>query len=675
MGVEDQESDNLLESEREPIKNIETFSNAYEVQVNSQNSAIDRTEKYSQSLLEASLDPIITIGLDGRINYVNAATEKVTGLCRNKLTCTDFAVYFTDSEKARAGYERVFNDGKVYDYELDIKNINGYSTPLLFNASIYKDDEGAIIGVLAVARDITKIKKIEAEHIFLKNNLELLIKQRAAELVIANKELVFQSGEKSDRAAELVEANKELVFQNIEKDKRAEELSIANTELAFQSKEKADRAAELVIANKELVFQNTEKDKRAAELTIANTELAFQSREKADRAAELVIANEELAFESGEKADRATELIKANKELVFQNTEKDKRAAELTIANTELAFQSREKANRAAELVIANEELAFESGEKANRATELITANKELVFQNTEKDKRAEELTLANTELAFQSKEKGKRAEELIVLNKELEFQKKKTKNLNDELEIRVKERTAQLESANIELESLSYSISHDLKAPLRHITGYVSLLHKKYWELLPDDGQHYLNTISESAKNMGELIDGLLQFSRTGKIEINSKLVNMNEIINSIIQPIIEQDTENRITFDIALLPSAYADVEMIKSVWNNIIENAVKFTQKRDRAIISIGSEETKDEIIYLIKDNGAGFDMQYATKLFAVFHRLHTREDYEGTGIGLATVKRIINRHGGKIWAESKADEGAKFYFSLNKRKESK
>ncbi|QBP39735.1 GGDEF domain-containing protein [Paenisporosarcina antarctica] len=173
----------------------------------------------------------------------------------------------------------------------------------------------------------------------------------------------------------------------------------------FQNKEKADRAAELVIANIELVFQNKEKADRAAELVIANKELAFQTEEKADRAAELVIANIELAFQTEEKADRAAELVIANKELVFQTEEKADRAAELVIANKELIFQTEEKADRAAELVIANIELVFQNKEKADRAAELVIANKELVFQNEEKENRAAELIIANNELAFQNEE------------------------------------------------------------------------------------------------------------------------------------------------------------------------------------------------------------------------------------------------------------------------------
>ncbi len=268
-------------------------------------------------------------------------------------------------------------------------------------------------------------------------------RKKSDELIIANKELVFQNEEKEKRAEELVIANKELAFQDVEKEKRAEELMIANKELAFQDEEKEKRAAELIIANKELAFQNDEKEKRAAELIIANKELAFQNDEKEKRAAELIIANKELVFQNDEKEKRAAELIIANKELIFQNDEKEKRAAELSIANKELAFQNEEKENRAAELIIANKELAFQNDEKEKRAAELNIANKELVFQNDEKEKRAAELFIANKELVFQTGEKEKRAAELVIADIELDFQ-------NKEKEKR--------EIVNKELEALSYS-------------------------------------------------------------------------------------------------------------------------------------------------------------------------------------------------------------------------
>ncbi len=398
--------------------------------------------KYASSLIEASLDPLITISTEGKITDMNQAKVNITGVGRNELIGTNFYDYFTEPLKAREVYREVFSKGSVTNFPLTFRNINGKLTDVLFNGSIYQDDQGNVLGAVVVARDISEqkwskeLQNVNKELAFQNNEKE----KRAAELILANKELVFQNDEKEKRAAELSIANKELAFQNNEKEKRAHELGIANVELAFQNDEKEKRAAELGIANTELAFQNKEKEKRADELGIANTELAFQNNEKEKRAAELILANEELAFQNNEKEKRAQELSIANVELAYQNTEKEKRAAELSIANTELAFQNDEKEKRAQELSIANVELAYQNTEKENRAAELSIANKELAFQNNEKEKRADELGIANKELAFQNDEKEKRAAELIVANKELAFQNNEKEKRADELGIANKE-------------------------------------------------------------------------------------------------------------------------------------------------------------------------------------------------------------------------------------------
>jgi PAS domain S-box-containing protein len=395
---------------------------------------LQNSYNYARSLLEASLDPLVTIDVDGKITDVNSATENATGLLRDSLIGTDFSDYFTEPDKARIGYQKVFSEGTVIDYPLTIRHKSNKLIDVLYNASVYKNENGEIIGVFAAARDITKIKQTEKV------------------------------------------------------------LEIANNELSLQIEQKAKQAEELIIANKELEYQKEEKQKRADELVIANKEL-----------------------------------------------------------------------------------------------------------------------------------------------------------------------------------EMFSYSVSHDLRAPLRHINGYVDLLLNRFYDSLPEKARHYLDTIADSSRQMGTLIDDLLQFSRIGRQEMRLADFDMNIVINEVLVSIKQDNQERNIEWHIAKLPRVYADKAMLQLVWTNLLINAVKFTSTREKAIIEINVLDENDEHVFSVHDNGVGFDMQYSHKLFGVFQRLHSTTEFEGTGIGLANVQHIISRHSGRIWAEAEPDKGATFYFSLPKDKE--
>jgi PAS domain S-box-containing protein len=258
----------------------------------------------------------------------------------------------------------------------------------------------------------------------------------------------------------------------------------------------------------------------------------------------------------------------------------------------------------------------------------------------------------------------------LSVLEDE-KIAREEIKKLNDSLEFRVMERTLQLELANKELEAFSYSVSHDLRAPLRHINGYIDMLLIHFHDSLPKEGLRYIDTIADSAKQMGKLIDDLLLFSRTGKQVMNKSLSGMSDIFNKAMIA-IKVDTEGRkIKWIVKSLPQVFCDTPLLIQVWINLLSNAVKFTSKIEKALIEVGYEENEKEYTFSVKDNGVGFDMKYSSKLFGVFQRLHLKSEYEGTGIGLANVQRIVLRHGGRIWADAEQKKGASFFFTLPKK----
>jgi len=242
-------------------------------------------------------------------------------------------------------------------------------------------------------------------------------------------------------------------------------------------------------------------------------------------------------------------------------------------------------------------------------------------------------------------------------------------RRFNEILDQRVRERTAELVAANKELAAFSYSISHDLRAPIRAILGFAQMLAEQMEGGLEEDESRLLNVITDSSKKMGEMIDGFLALARTGRQSLSLKPVDMDALARDVVDTLRAAHPQADAYFEVGPLPEAIGDPVLLRQVWTNLLDNALKFSAARRPALISVGARQAEEGVVYFVRDNGVGFDMRYKDKLFGVFHRLHRAEEFVGHGLGLATVQRIVHRHGGRVWAEAEPGKGATFYFTLS------
>jgi PAS domain S-box-containing protein len=493
---------------------------------------------YARSLIEASLDPLVTISPEGKITDVNKATEDVTGSIRSELIGTDFSDYFTEPEKAREGYQRAFLKKYVTDYPLVLRHRDGHITEVLYNASVYHNEAGDVLGVFAAARDVTERNKAE---------------QEVAQLSLQNRLILDSAGE----GIYGLDIDGKCTFVN----------PAALQLLGF-------RIEELIGQHSHSMFHHTKPDGKP----YPQEDCPVQS-----------------AYKQG-AVHRGSDLY----------WHKDGSSFPVEFISTPIL--------------------------EAGKITGAVVAFRDI------------------TEL--------KKAENKIT-------------ELNLDLERRVVERTEQLEAANKELEAFSYSVSHDLRTPLRAIDGFSHILLDDYAGKMDDEGKRLLNVVRDNASRMGRLIDDILKFSRTSRLEMTFTEIDMEKLAHEVVEEL--QPADGKLQVEIEPIPPATVDRAMMRQVFVNLLSNAIKFSSSRESARIKVGGSIEGDEAVYFVRDNGAGFDMQYADKLFGVFQRLHAMNEFEGTGIGLAIVKRIITRHGGRVWAEGKVNEGATIYFVVpNKEK---
>jgi PAS domain S-box-containing protein len=516
------------------------------------------------------------------------------------------------------------------------------------------------------------------------------------DLNTANKELDFQNKEKEKRADELVIAKKELAFQNKEKGKRADELMIANKELAFQNKEKGKRADELVIANKELAFQNKEKGKRADELVIANKELAFQNKEKGKRAVELVVAKEEIASQKKEKKERAAELVIAKKELAFQEKEKKKRAAELAIANKKLKFENKEKEKRAIELENAQRKLEKKDSQfrfvlASAPIAMLLIDNKGLITYANRKTENLlgyeqKELTGKRCEFCIPDINSGNTRNEFTALTKagieilvEINLIPVETarglmilvcvSDITERKELKISQKKQEESDIKVkEIEQFAYVTTHDLQEPLRTVSNYIQLIEKDHREQLDGNALKYIHSINSATKRMSALVKSILSFSRIGHTNKKTTSINCRDLIDEVIADLNSIIKESKTVIEIGEMPQLNVYETEFHQLFQNLITNAIKFCKKDSSPAIKISARQANGKWEFSVCDNGIGIASIHFSRVFDIFQRVNSDNEYSGHGIGLANCKKIVQLHHGEIWVESVPNQGATFHFTI-------
>jgi PAS domain S-box-containing protein len=605
-----------------------------------QEAALRLSYIYNRSLIEASLDPLLTIGHDGKITDVNAATEQVTGYSRDELIGTDFTKYFTEPEKAKKGYQKVFKEGFVSNYLLEIQHKNGRTTPVLYNASIYMDESGEVIGIFAAARDITKLKKADEKIQALANVVEssndAIITESLDGIIEswnmgAKKIYGYSAGEVLGKNVSLLEPDnlKGEIKQLIEKIKQEEKIQHYET-----LRLKKDGTVINVSITLSPIFNSSGKFVAISCIGRDITE--------GKKAEEKLLMSEEKYRNIVETANEGILIIDDEAVVTYANkklTDMLGYSLEEGIGKPIWGFVSEESKD----VVKLNME---KSRQGINDSYELKLIKKD-----------GSSLWIHLSHKAFFNND-GKFVGSLSMLT-DITERKKSDDILKSKLE--------ELAHSNAELEQFAYVSSHDLQEPLRMITSYLQLLQKRYQGNLDDKADKYIYFAVDGASRMQNLINDLLELSRVSTKSRELESTNCKFILNQALFNLRVIIKEEKATVSHDTLPEVIADSTQLVQVFQNLIANGIKFHSK-EAPKIHITAEKKESEWIFSVQDNGIGIDPQYSGKIFEIFKRLHTREQFSGTGIGLAICKKIVEKYGGRIWVESELGKGSTFYFTL-------
>ena len=577
---------------------------------------------YTRSLIEASPDPLVTISREGKITDVNEATEKVTGVTRKQLIATDFSDYFTEPEDARRGYLRVFAEGSVHNYPLAIRSTSGVVTDVLYNASVFRNEAGEVEGVFAAARDVTERNRIEAARIQANEELRKL-NQELESRVDARTQELKDSEQRVRRKLESILSAK----GDLERFELSDIMDLGAVQSLADGLYKLTGLPFFLLDLEGNVLVEVGWQSACRDFHRVHPEACRNCRESDGQLSTGVLAGEFKLYKcKNQMWDVVTPIVLGDRHIgnLF--------SGQFFFDDEETDFA-----------LFRRQARKFDFDEKDYLAAlhRVPRLDREQVMTGMAFYAK---LTNLLTNLGYSGIKLGQAMAE--------------TKNVN-----------AQLADSVKELESFAYSVSHDLRAPLRHIDGFLTLLSTRTYSTLDDASKHYVDRTLLASKRMGELIDDLLRFSRIGRSEIRKVPVDLNVVIQEILRELEPEIGKRKIDWQLTPLPNVMADRAMLLQVVENLIANALKFTRGRETAKIEVGFKpEANGQLVFFVRDNGAGFDMRYYGKLFQVFQRLHGEQEFEGTGIGLAIARSVVERHGGRIWAEGSLGHGATFYFSL-------
>jgi PAS domain S-box-containing protein len=605
------------------------------------NEELELAGTYNRSLIEASVDPFVTIGPDGKITDVNNSTETVTGYTRDEIIGTDFSDYFTEPEKARVGYKQVFQEGLVRNYELEIKHKDGHLTPVVYNASVYKNGYGEVIGVFAAARDITERKRNEKEIKIASNYNRSLIEASIDPLVTIGPDGKITDVNNSSEAVtgfsreELIGTDFSDYFTEPDKARDGykqvfQEGFVRNYPLNIQNKNGHTTPV--------LYNASVYRDEDGEVIGVFAAARDITERKKAGRELKLAVKyNRSLIDASldplvtigpdGKITDvnNSTEAVTGySREQIIGTDFSD------YFTEPEMAKEGYQKVFR--EGFVRDYELKIKH--KNGHITPVLYNASVYHDDNGE---------VIGVFAAARDITERKKAEEMLKLN------------------------ISELARSNAELEQFAYVSSHDLQEPLRMIGSYLQLLERRYQGQLDDKADKYIHFAVDGAARMQHLINDLLEFSRVTTRAKELEVTDVESVYNQVLINLEVSIKENNVVITHDPLPVVMADDIQLTQVFQNLISNAIKFRGEDDPKI-HIGVVRKSDQWLFSVLDNGIGIDSKHKDRIFEVFKRLHKRRDYPGTGIGLSICKKIVERHSGDIWVESELGLGSVFYFTL-------